>query len=181
MIVVLSGASMLHEDHRQSHAKLEPWGFQTRFKHGHERKLSMNHGQTFILKEHFFNIPREYYIASYPHPRNIARSSIVRLILMFIICLYKIILTCYSLIANFSFSILQSYPILKICQRFYSVFTFSAERRPCCVLIYQNRVMWYRWWCVSNWSMDSRFHNLLTIFKNFFLGCKWTDGELNET
>ena len=55
LIGVLSGTSMLHEGQSQSRAKLEPTqslsnrrGFQTRFKHGYERKLSRIHGQTFF-------------------------------------------------------------------------------------------------------------------------------------
>ena len=42
LIGVLSGTSMLHEGHRQSR-----WGFQTRFKHGNERKLSMKYSSVF--------------------------------------------------------------------------------------------------------------------------------------
>ena len=48
LIGVLSGTSMLHEGHRQSRA--------TRFKHGYKRKLTMNHGQTFLLKGNFIII-----------------------------------------------------------------------------------------------------------------------------
>ena len=48
---------MLHEGHRQSRAKLEPTLHQVRvsnsIQHGYERKLSINHGQTFLLKGNF--------------------------------------------------------------------------------------------------------------------------------
>ena len=59
LIGVLLVTSMLHE--RGSPSVTVPrycrlcirWWFQTRFKHGYERKLSMHHGQTFLLKGNF--------------------------------------------------------------------------------------------------------------------------------